>query len=88
MASKAGILVVVGGSAKLEGAAPLAFVAISFFSGLEKEGWLREGCDLRPWMWLEVMGVVGGCDDMERAVGGAVFDEGSLKEKFGTGPAE
>lgn len=87
MASEAGIFVV-GGSAKFEGAVPLALVVISFFSGLEEEGWPKEARDLWPWLGLEVMGMVGGCDDMERAVGGAVLDEGSLKEKFGTGPAE
>ena len=34
------------------------------------------------------MGKVWGCGDMVRVVGDAVLDEGSLKEKFGTGPAE
>ena len=33
-------------------------------------------------------GEVGACDDMESVVGAAVLEEGSLKEKSGTGPAE
>jgi hypothetical protein len=37
---------------------------------------------------LEEEGEAGGCDDMERALGGAGPEEGSLKEKFGTGPTE
>ncbi len=87
LASRAGILEV-GALAKLEGGVPLTFVVISFFSGLEVEGWLKEARDLWTGMGLEDMGEVGACDDMESVVGGAVPEEGSLKEKFETGPAE
>ena len=45
LVSEAGLLVV-GGSAKMVGAVPLALVVISFFSGLEEEGWLKEARDL------------------------------------------
>ena len=86
MASEAGILEV-GGLAKLERGVPLTFVVISFFSGLEVEGWLIEA-RLWPLMGLDDAGEVGACDDMESVVGGAVFEEGSLKEKFVTDPAE
>ena len=78
----------VGGLAKLERGVPLAFVVISFFSGLEVEGWLKDTRDLWPLMRLEGAGEGGVCGDMESVAGGAVLEEGSLKEKFGTGPAE
>jgi hypothetical protein len=36
------------GLAKMEGGAPLGLAVISFFSGLEVEGWLKEARGLWP----------------------------------------
>ena len=39
-------------------------------------------------MGFEDAGAVEGCDDVGRVVDGTELEDGSLKEKFETGPAE
>jgi len=72
----------------MEGGVPLGLAVISFFNGLEVEGWLNEVRGLWPKIGLEAAESVGGCDIIEGVVDGAELEEGSLKEKFEIGPAE
>lgn len=72
----------------MEGGAPLGLAVISFFSGLEVEGWPNEASGLWPRGGLEDVGEVEGCDIIEGVVDGAEIEEGSLKEKFEFNPTE
>jgi len=69
-----------------EGGAPPGLAVISFFSGLEVEGWLNEARGLWPKMGIEDAGVVEGCDDVGRVVDGTELEDRSLKESLRLDP--
>jgi hypothetical protein len=74
--------------AKMEGGVPLGLAVISFFSGLEAEGWVNEVRGLWAKTVFEDAGEVESCDDVIGAGASAEVEVGNLKEKFGVGCVE